>query len=63
LTSHSLSDRNYAEWLEEGEKPFYVDTWWSELIVTTYDQFLADYGDLWKKFSIALLRRATAESC
>lgn len=40
LTSHSLSDRNYAEWLEEGEKPFYVDTWRSEMIITTYDQFL-----------------------
>jgi len=45
LTSHSLSDRNYAEWLEEGEKPFYVDTWRSELIVTTYDQFLMSLMD------------------
>jgi len=45
LTSHSLSDRNYAEWLEEGEKPFYVDTWRSELIITTYDQFLMSLMD------------------
>ncbi len=40
LTSHSIADRNYAEWLEEGEKPFYVDTWRTELIITTYDRFL-----------------------
>jgi CRISPR-associated endonuclease/helicase Cas3 len=45
LTSHSLSDRNYAEWLEEGEKPFYVDTWRSEMIITTYDQFLMSLMD------------------
>jgi CRISPR-associated endonuclease/helicase Cas3 len=45
LTSHSLSDRNYAEWLEEEEKPFYVDTWRSELIITTYDQFLMSLMD------------------
>lgn len=45
MTSHSLSDRNYAEWLEEGEKPFYVDTWRSELIITTYDQFLMSLMD------------------
>ncbi|OAT86750.1 CRISPR-associated helicase/endonuclease Cas3 [Desulfotomaculum copahuensis] len=45
LTSHSLADRNYAEWLEEGERPFYVDTWRSELIITTYDQFLMSLMD------------------
>lgn len=45
LTSHSLSDRNYGEWLEEEEKPFYVDTWRSELIITTYDQFLMSLMD------------------
>ena len=45
LTSHSLADRNYAEWLEEEEKPFYVDTWRSELIITTYDQFLMSLLD------------------
>lgn len=45
LTSHSLSDRNYAEWLEEEEKPFYVDTWRSEMIITTYDQFLMSLMD------------------
>ncbi len=45
LTSHSLADRKYAEWLEEGERPFYVDTWRSELIITTYDQFLMSLMD------------------
>lgn len=45
LTSHSLADRNYSERLEEGERPFYVDTWRSELIVTTYDQFLMSLMD------------------
>ena len=45
LTSHSLADRKYADWLEEGEKPFYVDTWRSELIITTCDQFLMSLID------------------
>ncbi|CAA7602824.1 Helicase Cas3, CRISPR-associated, core [Acididesulfobacillus acetoxydans] len=40
LTSHSLADRRYAEGLEAGEERFFVDTWRSELIITTYDQFL-----------------------
>lgn len=45
LTSHSLADRNYAEWLEEEEKSFYVDTWRSELVITTYDQLLMSLMD------------------
>lgn len=45
LTSHSLSDRNYAEWLEKEDEPFFVDTWRSELIITTYDQFLMSLID------------------
>ncbi|WP_449244102.1 CRISPR-associated helicase Cas3' [Desulfobacca acetoxidans] len=40
LTSHSLSDRTYAEWLEEKAEPFFIDTWRTELVITTYDQFL-----------------------
>lgn len=52
LTSHSLSDRNYAEWLEEGEKPFYVDTWRSEMVVTTYDQFLMSLMDPAAKYQM-----------
>lgn len=41
LASHSLAQREYAQGLEEQEESFFLDTWRSELIVTTYDQFLA----------------------
>lgn len=40
LTSHSLSDRQYAKGLEDEDSRFFVDTWRSEIIITTYDQFL-----------------------
>ncbi|MHB1654586.1 MAG: CRISPR-associated helicase Cas3' [Desulfitobacteriaceae bacterium] len=45
LTSHSLSDRRYAQDLEVEEQRFFVDTWRSELIITTYDQFLLSLLD------------------
>ncbi|HAG09359.1 MAG TPA: CRISPR-associated endonuclease Cas3'', partial [Desulfotomaculum sp.] len=45
LNSHSLADRNYADCLEDEDKPFFVDTWRSELIITTYDQFLMSLMD------------------
>jgi CRISPR-associated endonuclease/helicase Cas3 len=45
LACHSLSDRKYAEWMEEGEEPFFIDTWRTELIITTYDQFLLSLFD------------------
>lgn len=40
LTSHSLADRSYAQDMEVKDERFFVDTWRSELIITTYDQFL-----------------------
>ena len=40
LTSHSLSDRKFAPWMEEKTEHFFIDTWRTELIITTYDQFL-----------------------
>ena len=40
LTSHSLSDRKYAPWMEESAEHFFIDTWRTELVITTYDQFL-----------------------
>jgi len=40
LTSHSLSDRQYALNMEEDAEAFFIDTWRTELIITTYDQFL-----------------------
>lgn len=40
LISHSLSDRKYAPWMEEKAEPFFIDTWRTELVITTYDQFL-----------------------
>jgi len=45
LTSHSLADRRYAEWLEEKTEPFFIDTWRTELVITTYDQFLLSLLD------------------
>ena len=45
LTSHSLSDRKYKEGLEEETKYFFIDTWRTELVITTYDQFLMTLMD------------------
>lgn len=45
LTSHSLSDRRYKQGLEEDAEHFFVDTWRTELIITTYDQFLMTLMD------------------
>jgi len=45
LTSHSLSDRKYKQGLEEDAEHFFVDTWRTELIITTYDQFLMTLMD------------------
>ncbi|HCK98638.1 MAG TPA: CRISPR-associated helicase Cas3' [Candidatus Marinimicrobia bacterium] len=40
IASHSLSDRKFSDFLEEKEEGFFIDTWRSDLIITTYDQFL-----------------------
>lgn len=45
LTSHSLADRNYTQDMEVKDERFFVDTWRSELIITTYDQFLMSLMD------------------
>lgn len=45
LTSHSLSDRKYKQGLEEDAEHFFVDTWRTELVITTYDQFLMTLMD------------------
>lgn len=45
LTSHSLSDRSYGHGMEVKDERFFVDTWRSELIITTYDQFLMSLMD------------------
>lgn len=45
LTSHSLSDRKYKQGLEEDAEHFFVDTWRTELTITTYDQFLMTLMD------------------
>lgn len=39
LTTHSLADRTYASWMEEKAEYFFIDTWRTELVITTYDQF------------------------
>lgn len=45
LTSHSLSDRGYQLSLEEDVQYFFIDTWRTELVITTYDQFLLSLLD------------------
>jgi CRISPR-associated endonuclease/helicase Cas3 len=45
LTSHSLSDRKYKDVLEEDTDHFFIDTWRTELVITTYDQFLMSLMD------------------
>jgi len=40
LPSHSLSDRHYSDMLEKNEESFFIDTWRSDVIITTYDRFL-----------------------
>ncbi|MGI5883243.1 MAG: CRISPR-associated endonuclease Cas3'', partial [Dethiobacteria bacterium] len=45
LASHSLADRVYDSELPEGTNSFLVDTWRSDIIITTYDQFLYSLMD------------------
>jgi len=45
LTSHSLSDRVYDTESEEKTASFFIDTWRTELVITTYDQFLMSLID------------------
>lgn len=40
MASHSLADREYGPELEDSEQSFFIDTWRSDLIITTYDQLL-----------------------
>jgi CRISPR-associated endonuclease/helicase Cas3 len=40
MQSHSLAPRQYGGDIDEKDEPFYLDTWRSELIITTYDQML-----------------------
>lgn len=45
LASHSLADRYYHHTLESNEEAFFIDTWRSDLIITTYDRFLYSLMD------------------
>jgi CRISPR-associated endonuclease/helicase Cas3 len=45
LASHSLSDRRYDPSMENKQEAFFIDTWRTELVVTTYDQFLMSLAD------------------
>jgi CRISPR-associated endonuclease/helicase Cas3 len=40
ISYHSLSDRTYAPDLEDTSQDFFLDTWQSDIVVTTFDQFL-----------------------
>jgi CRISPR-associated endonuclease/helicase Cas3 len=37
---HSLSDRTFAADLEDQSQDFFLDTWRSDVVITTFDQFL-----------------------
>ncbi len=39
MQSHSLSARDYLE-LEDGDADFFLDTWQSDIVITTFDQVL-----------------------
>lgn len=45
LACHSLSERKYGAGAEEDEEPFFIDTWRTELVITTYDQLLLSLLD------------------
>jgi CRISPR-associated endonuclease/helicase Cas3 len=40
ISYHSLSDRTYAPDLEDKSQDFFLNTWQSDVVVTTFDQFL-----------------------
>ena len=40
LPCHSLSDRSYDSEVDGSSADFFIDTWRSEIIITTFDQFL-----------------------
>lgn len=40
MASHSLSDRQYDTEAHRGTADFYLDTWRSEVVITTFDQLL-----------------------
>lgn len=44
MQSHSLSERTYDD-TEEKDAEFFLDTWDSEIVVTTFDQFLLSLLD------------------
>ena len=52
IGSHSLSDRIYHSALEEKEESFFVDTWRSDVIITTYDQFFYSIFNPKSKYQI-----------
>lgn len=40
ITYHSLSDRTFAPDIEDNSQEFFLDTWQSDIVITTFDQFL-----------------------
>ncbi|ABO49083.1 CRISPR-associated helicase, Cas3 family [Desulforamulus reducens MI-1] len=52
IQSHSLADRHYARGLEDEDGRFFIDTWRSEIIITTYDQFLMSLLDPRAKYQM-----------
>jgi CRISPR-associated endonuclease/helicase Cas3 len=40
ISYHSLADRTYAPDLEDESQDFFLDTWQSNVVITTFDQFL-----------------------
>lgn len=52
LCSHSLSSREYDVETERNTASFFIDTWRTELVITTYDQFLMSLIDPRAKYQM-----------
>ena len=52
LCSHSLSAREYDIDTERNAASFFIDTWRTELVITTYDQFLMSLIDSRAKYQM-----------
>ncbi len=52
LTSHSLSSREYNVEYDDKSGSFFIDAWRTELVITTYDQFLMSLIDPRAKYQM-----------
>lgn len=52
LQSHSLAERHYNTKMENEDEWFFIDTWQTEIVITTYDQFLMALFDPRSKYQM-----------